>query len=153
MKSRPIRERFNEKWTPDENGCWIWTSARTPTGYGSIWVGSNARAHRVSWELHRGPIPVGLHVLHRCDVPLCVRPEHLFLGTHNENMADMVAKGRYVVMRGATNGMAKLTADDVRAIRRRWPGETYLALGRAFGVTKATVGSIIRGRTWTHVLD
>lgn len=75
-------------------GCWLWTRARV-CGYGSVRINKrDRRAHRVAWELTYGAIPNGLWVLHRCDVPLCVRPSHLFLGDHAANMADMVAKGR-----------------------------------------------------------
>lgn len=79
---------------PDLGECWIWTGARMRYGYfqyGKKLIG----AHRVAWELRNGPIPDGLYVLHRCDNPPCVRPDHLFLGTAADNTADMVAKGRY----------------------------------------------------------
>lgn len=77
-------------------GCWIWTAAASGVGdYGYFWSGSAmVRAHRFSWELHNGPIPEGLKVLHACDVPLCVNPSHLFLGTMQDNSDDMVQKGR-----------------------------------------------------------
>jgi len=79
--------------------CWLWVAALNNKGYGkflSLAHGPGTYAHRFSWMLHYGPIPQGLCVLHKCDVPRCIRPDHLFLGTHKDNMRDMVAKGRVV---------------------------------------------------------
>lgn len=92
-----LMARFTEKYIPvTESGCWLWTGSATPAGYGQIKAGRKLqRAHRVSWELHRGPIPDGLMVCHRCDVPSCVNPDHLFLGTAKDNFRDCVDKGRY----------------------------------------------------------
>lgn len=95
-RTRPLMERFWEK--VDMSGdCWVWTGSCSPWGYGQIGVPPNqiARAHRVSWELHHGPIPHGLYVCHHCDNPRCVRPDHLFLGTPSDNTQDMLHKGRH----------------------------------------------------------
>jgi hypothetical protein len=92
------RDRFMAKVSPAPTGCWLWTGRPMSAGYGHFHLGGHRGqmllAHRVSWMLHRGPIPHGLCVLHRCDVPLCVNPDHLFLGDRLTNMLDMVAKGR-----------------------------------------------------------
>ena len=93
----PVSERFfSFVSVGSADACWPWTGRKFENGYGQFKLGSKCRkASRVSWELHNGPIPEGKYVLHRCDNPPCVNPTHLFLGTHKENMSDMVAKGRH----------------------------------------------------------
>lgn len=98
-KPRPILERFEEKFEPIPwSGCWIWLAATSKCGYGRFGVGGHTGnlfpAHRIAWQLYRGEIPEGFEVAHRCDVRTCVNPDHLWLATHAENMADMMAKGR-----------------------------------------------------------
>lgn len=138
--------------------CWQWTASRLPDGYGCFWDGTwraprrprITRAHRWLYEHLHGPIPPKMEVCHTCDEPSCVNPAHLFLGTHAENMRDMVSKGR-ADNRGARNGRAKLTDDDVSVIRRESTGRhgEGMEFARRFGVSSATISKVIRGDTWS----
>jgi len=138
----------------DKSGeCWEWTAA-TAMGYGVINLeGAVTYAHRLSWEMHYGPIPDGLQILHHCDNRRCVRPDHLFLGTLNDNMADMVAKGRHADARGEANARSKLTRRDVLAIRQEYAqGQiTQSSLAERYGVAISTIGHLLTGRSWRHV--
>lgn len=89
--SRPLASFLDNTIPVTECGCWIWMRGATGDGYGSF---RGMRAHRYSWQMQYGEIPPDMDVLHRCDVPLCVNPDHLFLGTHTDNMRDKIAKGR-----------------------------------------------------------
>ena len=159
-------ERFWAKVAKGD-GCWEWTAA-TRNGYGVIGAGGHSGpalyAHRASWVLHFGPIPSGMHVLHHCDNPRCVRPEHLFLGTQTDNLADMRAKGRDFIPaarygpphhwygrddRGERNPHARLTVADVLAIRESTEGAT--ALARRYGVSRAHIYAIRSRREWAHI--
>lgn len=136
--------------------CWYWVGLRSWLGYGQIAAARNygsceIAAHRLSWELFNGPVPTGLKVLHRCDVRACVNPSHLFLGSQADNVADMIAKGRgrSIPMYGEANPGARLTTDQVRAIRAAHAsGETQHGLARRFGVAPMTVNRIVRHQTW-----
>jgi hypothetical protein len=136
------------------DACWTWTGAITQRGYGATsWRGRYIAAHRVAWLVTAGPIPDGLYVCHRCDNPPCCNPSHLFLGTHEDNMADRAAKGRNALIArpGATNGRARLTADDVTEMRRlhRQLGLNFVQLGRRYGIHKSHARQVIRGERWS----
>lgn len=144
------------------DGCWEWLRARTKNGYGHLEVGSKQwYAHRYAWTLFYGPIPDGLAVLHHCDNPPCCRPDHLFLGTQADNVADRNAKGRtshHVNLnqaRGERMPNAKLTADQVREIRRLYRTGQYVhnQLAEQFGVSPSLIGYVIAGRAWAHVSE
>lgn len=107
-------------------------------------------AHRASWELHNGPVPEGLMVLHHCDVRNCVNPEHLFLGTNKDNLEDCARKGR--MHPGEKNGMAKLRADQVKEIKILLESGTQRRMiAKRFGVHVGQIGKIARGEKWRHV--
>lgn len=160
-KKRPLADRFwdkVEKSTGDV--CWPWRGARLREGYGHIMLTRNpdrrARAHRVCWELHYGPIPEGLIVMHICDNPPCVNPAHLRLGTIGDNNRDRSNKGRGRENRqwGADNPNARLREDDARAIIAALrAGETQTAIATRFAVKQPQVSRIARREQWAHLWD
>lgn len=134
--------------------CWLWTSTfysqfGKPT-YGQSWLhGRRTGAHRVSYELHVGPVPDGLDVLHSCDIKACVNPAHLRPGTHGENIREAFAKLPPGHFAGENGGNARLTWDDVHAIRTaRAAGALQPALARQYGVHQVHISHIVRGKRW-----
>lgn len=133
------------------SGCWEWTASRKEKGYGQfIWRGKMNRAHRLAWKLVNGD-PGHLEVAHKCDNRICVNPDHLFLATHQENMADCVAKGRHT-----KTSRAKLTEEQVRAIRLEYRAKNKRRtnsreLAAKYGIGVAQISGIIAGRVWSHV--
>lgn len=173
MAADPIRvaTRFWKKVRKDGprryglSPCWLWQAAMfTQSGYGAfVFCGERVGAHRVAWFLRHGTWPT-LHCLHRCDVRNCVNPNHLYEGTHQENMADMARRGRCRKpgnaepredLRSKFRGQSKLSPDDVRAIRAAYiPGETTLVgLGRRFGVSYRTIALTVERKIWKDVPD
>lgn len=151
-----IRQSFDELYIPEPNsGCWIWMGGLCFYGYGRIRTGTKKadKAHRFSYSNFRGPIPEGLYVCHRCDVRCCVNPDHLFLGTHADNMADMSKKGRCRASRhrGVANPKAKLTENDVHQIRALRGHLTIRRIGEMFGTTHGVISKIHLGKLWTSV--
>lgn len=134
-----------------ETGCWEWTASKNSNGYGQLMVDKRPiGAHRISYQLHRGPIFDGMHVCHHCDNRIYINPEHLFLGTNDDNMADRDAKGRGVIFRGEGHGSAKLTEADVRAIRAA-KGLTQRQLAEIYGVSGKHICLVRNGKSWAHV--
>lgn len=155
-----LLERYWSKVAKGD-GCWEWIGARKsgPFPYGLYRLdGRWVRAHRVSYEDAIGPIPPGLNVCHKCDNPPCVRPDHLFVGTTLDNVRDKIAKGRDFtpfrgqVQRGELNRAAKLTENDVSAIRAAVAaGERQKDIAARYGMDRANVSQIVRGFSWKHV--
>jgi predicted DNA-binding protein (UPF0251 family) len=151
--------------------CWPWSGARNGCGYGSIrYGGVTLLTHRLAWSLTNGAVPEGLAVLHRCDNPACCNPAHLFLGTQDDNMKDCARKGRIVnadisgnanpsrmhperLRRGSHHPQAKLTEQDVRAIRAEYAAKkvSQQQLAARHGVARATIGNILTRKIWQHV--
>ena len=135
--------------------CWNWTGSRFQNGYGSMRFGSTLRGvHRVSWEIHNGSIPEGICVLHKCDNKLCVRPGHLFLGTHADNVADMDRKGRRCRdnacrPKGEKHYNVKLTEKDVKEIRAS--SLTYKQLSEIYGISTGGISDIKNYYAWKHI--
>ena len=166
-KARPVKDRFFEK-VKKSPSCWEWVGPKNNKGYGTMTVGSRTDGtrsykfvHRISWELHNGPIPEhdsthGTCVCHKCDNPSCVNPDHLFLGTHSDNMADMAVKGRaskeptYI---GENHPIAKLDDSKVRQIRKYHSAGacTQLWLAQVYGVSNRTIANVANNEYWKHV--
>lgn len=142
-------DRFWSKAAPHPSGCLLWGAAKNAKGYGRFGLnGRNRYAHNVAYELTCGSIPDGLVVMHECDVRACINPKHLRLGTHAENCADMIRKGRdrRVKVERERNGQAKLDGPKVAFIRSS--SLALKELAEMFGVEKSTIGYVRRGDTW-----
>jgi|SRR5579864_39387 len=134
--------------------CWSWIGAKSSAGYGILSKKpgpSPLYAHRISWELNNGPIPHGACVLHRCDNPPCVNPDHLFLGSKRDNSRDMAAKGRAGARWGEQSSHHLLTDSLVREMRRLHSnGLSYAGIGAEFDLSKGTVQYAV-SRGWRHI--
>ncbi|QBP33292.1 HNH endonuclease [Gordonia phage BrutonGaster] len=157
-KSKPLQERLLSKIATTDSGCWEFTGSLEPSSYGRVWSGGEGGrmlwAHRASWVVHRGEIPDGMFVCHACDNPPCVNPDHLFLGDHKDNMADMARKGRFNLpkLRGESHPGHMLTKQDVQEVRAlHSEGVSSRRLGELYGVSKTSILNIINRKTWSHV--
>lgn len=141
--------KFTAKGGPDE--CWVWKGGKNP--YGKIIInGRSNGAHRLSYKLFVGPIPKGMHVLHKCDNRPCVNPGHLFLGSSQNNIDDCIAKGRFnhsVRAKGAQHGMTKLQDSDIPVIRASSESTTVLA--DRYNIGRHQIRIIQRGKAWRHI--
>jgi hypothetical protein len=152
-RGRSLQERFENFYIPEPNtGCWLWMGATHPKGYGQMWDGISraAKAHHVAYRLHKGEIPPGLMVRHKCDVRCCVNPDHLEIGTALENVTDAVCRGRH--QRGARHGAARLTEQQVLAIRADPRTGQHTAIAKDYGMSPQAIYGILTGRKWKHLL-
>lgn len=150
-----LAERLDRHSEPYVEGrCRLWLGACTRLGYGNVsWKGRMISVHRAAWECERGPIPEGMDVLHSCDTPACRNIHHLFLGDHQANMDDKVAKGRQSCLKGAENPAAKLTEAQVREIRRAPSTTSHRTLAAIYGVHDTMIGKVRAWKSWRHLAD
>ena len=155
-----IKERFEAKYIPEPNsGCWLWVGATGTYGYGNVTVKQESiQAHRLSYLLFKGKIPKGMWVLHKCDVRLCVNPNHLFIGTRQDNMDDMVKKNRQFCgerpyAKGSKNTQSKLTEKKVIKVRKMYKSSNFTMkeLSEKFYVSKSVIHAVIHYITWKHI--
>lgn len=141
-KTVQTEERFETKYMPvTESGCWLWTDRMDKYGYGLFYMNSRKYgSHRVSWEIHNGPIPEGKQINHKCHVRCCVNPHHLYVGTQAENMLDKMERGLAAV---------KLKASDILEIRNSTLPTKELAI--KYDVSTGTIYKIISRAIWAHI--
>lgn len=155
---KSLEDRFWSHVDKSSN-CWMWLAGLTGNGYGSFNVkGKTQRAHRVIYELKYGSISERMCVCHTCDNRLCVRPSHLFLGTQKDNVRDASVKGRLAgrvagvsMNKGETNGRAKLTEEDVLAIRK--DTRSLIEIAEGYNICKQTVLNVKSRKRWKHLSE
>jgi HNH endonuclease len=147
--NKPLIERLLEKVKITDQ-CWLFVTSINSEGYGTMFNGTSIEnAHRIAYRLLCGPIENGLYVLHRCDVRNCIKPSHLFLGTNQDNMEDMIRKGRAVKARGTKNGSSKLSEKQIKEILLS--SEPQDVLAKRFGISQSHVSQIQTRKIWKHI--
>lgn len=151
-KKIPLYEKLN-RYVIADNGCWNWVGTVHHDGYGVFGHnGKSVRSHRASYEYHVGNIPSGMLVCHTCDNPLCINPDHLFVGTASDNAKDMIKKGRGNHPCGSSHPLSVLNSEYVIRIRElRSNGHTLKSLADTYGVSFQTISAIMHNKIWRHV--
>jgi len=149
-----MKEKIESSISINEKGCWIWNKSKHRQGYGNLnYKKIPSLAHRVSWMVYVGEIPNGIKVCHRCDIPSCVNPQHLFLGTQKDNVNDAVLKGKF---EGRRQGKRrnKLTINQVNEIRHlSSQGKQRKELEKLFCVSQTCIAKILTGVSWKKNCD
>lgn len=149
----PLNDYLRERIQVNENGCWIWQCAKSPAGYGYTGVTTQFKtnkAHRLSYSVFKGPIPKGKLIRHTCDVPSCINPDHLLVGTDADNSKDKWSRGRGAI--GSMIGASKLTDSDVIEIRSKSSnGVLGKDLAIAYAVSTCCISDIINRKSWRHI--
>ena len=145
------KKRFLSKINKTSS-CWLWLACKHNFGYGCFKFNKKQiTAHRFSWMLYKGEIPKGLYILHKCDIPECCNPKHLFLGTQKDNLIDCSKKNRTAI--GEKNGNSRLKTKKIINIRLEYSkgNITHRKLGKQFNVDKSVISDILNRKTWKHV--
>ena len=149
--NKTLEERFWFKVNKTDY-CWEWVGGKNSSGYGTIYNEKTVLVHRLSWQIHFGDIIEGLCVCHSCDNKKCVNPDHLFLGTQQDNMNDMVEKGGNNSPKGEKNGMHKLSESDIHIIKYMLgEGSTQSNVAKLFGVSQPVISNINLQKAWRDI--
>lgn len=153
-RNKPPTERFWSQVRIENGSCWEWIGAKDTHGYGHMSINNRThRVHRVSYKIFHSEIPNKLHVLHKCDNRNCVNPDHLFLGTNDDNVQDSVTKGRRRGAIGEKNCNSKFVVSDIREIRELHKANSYTPteLASLYSVATSTIHRIVTRKTWSHI--
>ena len=153
FRQLPFWERVEAQTIIDDNGCHIFTGSKDECGYGRIYKDKKlVRLHRAMYEKIHGEIPKKMVIMHKCDVPACINPKHLMLGTQGMNIKDMFDKKRDNILHSENHGMAKLTNIDIPIIRKRlFNGDTCISIAKDYEVSEGMIRHIKNNRAWRHI--